>query len=299
MQDRLGAGSGELVLRFIEVIQFPFVRLRPALCLIVVHNWLWALRISSIARLSNGVNHLVTPAKARAYRTIDPGLRRDDADRWPPSAMRMCFSMAPRATIFVVEAASERPSDLFAAVAVASQCVAANGGGEVSMSWGFPEASGETAVDSLFTQNGVVYFAATGDTPGHSIPRSSPKSMRAHSRSRGPREGSPTSLPVHAASAPTSRACWRPKALESRLRASWISASVTKFSRVLVGSGFSKSLARRRFRPNEGSRHRGVDERPKHLDCTVLDDDPRRKRWSSIIPDTKAYWWRDRTKFSP
>jgi kumamolisin len=44
--------------------------------------------------------------------------------------------------------------------------VAVNGGGEVSMSWGFSEASGETAFDGLFTQNGVVYFAATGDSPG-------------------------------------------------------------------------------------------------------------------------------------
>jgi hypothetical protein len=34
---------------------------------------------------------------------------------------------------------SDSPTDLFAGVAVASQCVAANGGGEVSMSWGFSE----------------------------------------------------------------------------------------------------------------------------------------------------------------
>ena len=43
----------------------------------------------------------------------------------------------PHATIYVVEAPSDGPTDLFAAVAVAGQCVAANGGGEVSMSWGF------------------------------------------------------------------------------------------------------------------------------------------------------------------
>jgi kumamolisin len=82
--------------------------------------------------------------------------------------------MAPHATIFVVEAASESPGDLFAAVTVASQCVAANGGGEVSMSWGFPEASGETAIDGLFTQKGVVYFAAAGDAPGPLYPAVSP-----------------------------------------------------------------------------------------------------------------------------
>jgi kumamolisin len=88
--------------------------------------------------------------------------------------VQWAHAMAPHATIFVVEAASEVPGDLFAAVAVASQCVAADGGGEVSMSWGFPETSGETAVDGLFTQKGVVYFAATGDAPGPLYPAVSP-----------------------------------------------------------------------------------------------------------------------------
>jgi len=88
--------------------------------------------------------------------------------------LQWAHAMAPHATIYVVEAASDGPDDLFAAVAVASQCVAANGGGEVSMSWGFSEASGETAVDSLFTQKGVVYFAATGDSPGALYPSVSP-----------------------------------------------------------------------------------------------------------------------------
>jgi subtilase family serine protease len=45
---------------------------------------------------------------------------------------------------------------------------------EVSMSWGFSEASGETAFYSLFTQNGGVYFAATGDSPGALYPSASP-----------------------------------------------------------------------------------------------------------------------------
>jgi hypothetical protein len=44
--------------------------------------------------------------------------------------------------------------------------VAGKGGGEVSMTWGFSEASGKTAFDSLFTPKGVVCFAATGDSPG-------------------------------------------------------------------------------------------------------------------------------------
>jgi subtilase family serine protease len=88
--------------------------------------------------------------------------------------LQWAHAMAPHAKIYVVEAASDGATDLFAAVAVASQCVAANGGGEVSMSWGFSEASGETAFDSLFTQKGVVYFAATGDAPGALYPSASP-----------------------------------------------------------------------------------------------------------------------------
>src|SRR5271169_5179356 len=88
--------------------------------------------------------------------------------------LQWAHAMAPHAKIYVVEAASDSSTDLFAAVVVASQCVVANGGGEVSMSWGFSEASGETAFDSLFTQKGVVYFAATGDSPGALYPSVSP-----------------------------------------------------------------------------------------------------------------------------
>jgi kumamolisin len=88
--------------------------------------------------------------------------------------VQWAHAMAPHATIYVVEAPSDSPTDLFAAVTVASQCVAANGGGEVSMSWGFSEASGEAAFDGLFTQKGVVYFAATGDSPGALYPSASP-----------------------------------------------------------------------------------------------------------------------------
>jgi kumamolisin len=88
--------------------------------------------------------------------------------------VQWAHAMAPHATIYIVEAASDGPDDLFAAVVVAGQCVAAHGGGEVSMSWGFSEFPGETALDPLFTQKGVVYFAATGDSPGALYPSASP-----------------------------------------------------------------------------------------------------------------------------
>ncbi len=79
-------------------------------------------------------------------------------------------AMAPSARIVLVEAASNRFSDLFRAVDVASNIVSQNGGvGEVSMSWGGSEFSTEASSDSHFTAPRVVYFAASGDTGGQRI----------------------------------------------------------------------------------------------------------------------------------
>jgi kumamolisin len=82
--------------------------------------------------------------------------------------------MAPRARIYLVEAASDALADLLTAVTVASQCAAASGGGEVSMSWGLDEFSGETALDGYFAQPGVVYFAGAGDSGSLLYPSASP-----------------------------------------------------------------------------------------------------------------------------
>lgn len=80
-------------------------------------------------------------------------------------------AMAPGAQIVLVEAASSSFTDLLSAVDVASGIVAKNGGkGQVSMSWGGSEFSGETSYESHFkTPNNVVYFAASGDTGGKTI----------------------------------------------------------------------------------------------------------------------------------
>jgi len=75
-------------------------------------------------------------------------------------------AMAPKAKIVLVEAASNSNVDLYAAVNVATQRVLASGSGEVSMSWGGSEYSGEAANDSHFKHSGVVYFASSGDTGG-------------------------------------------------------------------------------------------------------------------------------------
>jgi subtilase family serine protease len=83
-------------------------------------------------------------------------------------------AMAPNAKIFLVEATDNSDANLFKAVATANTLVAAAGGGEVSMSWGGSEFSGQTRFDKNFKQPGVVYFASTGDVPGVQYPSTSP-----------------------------------------------------------------------------------------------------------------------------
>ncbi len=85
-------------------------------------------------------------------------------------------AMAPNAKLYLVEANSNSFDDLFSAVVVANNLVqcgksttcpaGSHGHGEVSMSWGAAEFDGEDMLDSLFTTQGVVYFAASGDAPG-------------------------------------------------------------------------------------------------------------------------------------
>jgi subtilase family serine protease len=96
-------------------------------------------------------------------------------------------AMAPNAQIVLVEAASSFTSDLLDAVNVASNAVAtcngncsSGGTGEVSMSWGGSETSGEVALDTYFTTPGVIYVAASGDTGGSVIwPSASPEVVSA------------------------------------------------------------------------------------------------------------------------
>ena len=88
-------------------------------------------------------------------------------------------AMAPRAKLYLVEAASNYNSDLYLAVQVASNLVAAAGGGEVTMSWGGGEFDGEASYDSYFTTPGVVYFASTGDGAGTIYPSTSPNVVAA------------------------------------------------------------------------------------------------------------------------
>lgn len=77
-------------------------------------------------------------------------------------------AMAPNARIVLVEAASNSSTDLLPAVDTASSLVSpkAAGFGQVSMSWGFSEFSGETRWDTHFQTRGVVYFASSGDVGG-------------------------------------------------------------------------------------------------------------------------------------
>lgn len=78
-------------------------------------------------------------------------------------------AMAPHAKLFLVVSAlctdptcTTDPS--WAAIQLAGQLVAANGGGVISMSFGDSEIPQETTLDQYFTHPGVVYFAASGDS---------------------------------------------------------------------------------------------------------------------------------------
>ena len=79
--------------------------------------------------------------------------------------LEWAHAVAPNASILFIEAASSRNADLYASVAKARDEI---GGfhGELSMSWGTSgEAIQTAAFESTFT-DGVLYFAASGDTGG-------------------------------------------------------------------------------------------------------------------------------------
>jgi kumamolisin len=89
--------------------------------------------------------------------------------------IEMAHSLAPKAKVVLVEAASSSNADMFTAVTVAAQMVQAAGGGEVSMSWGGSEFSGESAYDTYFSgYPNVVFYAASGDAWGTIYPCMSP-----------------------------------------------------------------------------------------------------------------------------
>jgi kumamolisin len=107
--------------------------------------------------------------------------------------IEMAHAMAPNATIYLVETASNYDSDLLTGVEIASNLVrcgnteqnletyavgtcptSSTGTGEVSMSWGGTEYSTETDYDTDFKTTGVVYFASAGDAPGTEWPCVSP-----------------------------------------------------------------------------------------------------------------------------
>lgn len=72
-------------------------------------------------------------------------------------------AMAPQAKIIMVEAASESLEDHMRAIQVASEQVAAAGGGLVSISWSIAEFPEESFYDQYFLTPGVVYIASSGD----------------------------------------------------------------------------------------------------------------------------------------
>jgi kumamolisin len=104
--------------------------------------------------------------------------------------LQMAHAMAPNATLILVVAPGQTKAELYQAAAVAGKMVA-NSGGEVSMSWGFPEYASEASDDHFFSVPRVVYFAAAGDGPGVLYPSASPNVVSAGgtSISRDPNSG--------------------------------------------------------------------------------------------------------------
>jgi subtilase family serine protease len=97
--------------------------------------------------------------------------------------IEMAHAMAPHAKLYLVEANSSGSGDLFPAVTLASNLVAAVvggvGGGEVSMSWGFGDFAGESGYDGYFETPNIVYFSSAGDSAGINYPSTSPNVVSA------------------------------------------------------------------------------------------------------------------------
>jgi hypothetical protein len=108
------------------------------------------------------------------------GSKPSPACSWAQEAdldIEWAHALAPNAQIVLVEAASNTIDDLTQAVRAANSLVSPGGTGfgEISMSWGFAEFSGESQFDVNFAQPGVVYVAGSGDIGGQtSYPAASP-----------------------------------------------------------------------------------------------------------------------------
>jgi kumamolisin len=120
-----------------------------------------------------------TPGSCTGAATEPPSAAPTGWDVEESLDVQYAHAMAPKATLYLVEAQSNYYSDLFCAVSVASKLVASAGGGDVSMSWGGGEFSEETSYDPILTTHGVVYFASTGDDPGVIYPSASPNVVAA------------------------------------------------------------------------------------------------------------------------
>ena len=81
--------------------------------------------------------------------------------------VQWAHAMAPRATIYLVEAQNDSMNSLLYAIAAAENVVASNGGGEITMSWGENEFQQQTLYDYYFSPSfapsNVVFVAASGD----------------------------------------------------------------------------------------------------------------------------------------
>jgi len=120
---------------------------------------------------------LVTPNLTVVYADGTPNCSSSDTAGWQLEAsldLQWAHAMAPNAELYLVLAKNDSTTELLKAVDLASSYVAKAGGGQVSMSWGGSEFSGESSYDTHFQTAKVVYLASAGDSPGTSWPSTSP-----------------------------------------------------------------------------------------------------------------------------
>jgi hypothetical protein len=115
-------------------------------------------------------------ADAQNFRVVYASGQRPDIDitgGWEAEEsldVQVAHALAPSAKIILVEAASPDFADLTNAVQLATKLLASEGGGELSMSWGFGESHAADSFARYYGHANVVAFSSAGDASGSEFP---------------------------------------------------------------------------------------------------------------------------------
>jgi kumamolisin len=111
---------------------------------------------TALADLATFSNYFGLPAANASivYATSNGAQPQPTVNEWDIEAaldLQWAHAMAPNAKLFLVEANTNSHADLYNAVVAARLLVAANGGGQVSLSWGAKEWSGQSAFNGILS----------------------------------------------------------------------------------------------------------------------------------------------------